>query len=176
MNESHFESELRRLRPGAPSPQMAERIAGELSADRDNFNLTVRAPERLERVLDAGVVNPRPPHPLFSWLRGLGWATAGACAALLAMRGTEFFSPRPTAANSLPTPLIATAEFQPKTSSRELLEARDEGLLYDDEQAPQRQLRLTFLERHTWTNPATGAVLHFEVPREDVVLTPVAMQ
>ena len=173
MNESQFESELRRLRPAPPSAEMMERIAEELSPD--GRGLTVPAPQRLERLPAAAVLNARPAQPLFSWFRGLGWATAGACAALLTMRGAEFFSPQPASGRSSQTRHLA-AEFQPNSSSRELLEARDEGLLYDEEQAPQRQLRLTFLERHTWTNPATGAVLQFEVPREDVVLTPVAMQ
>jgi hypothetical protein len=175
MNESQFESELRRLRPVPPSAEMAERIAGELSADRDSPGLTVQAPQRLERLPAPAVLNSRPSPRLFSWLRGVGWATAGACATFLIMRGAEFFWPQSAPGNRSQTS-VAAAEFQPDSSSRELLEARDEGLLYDDAQAPQRQLRLTFLERHTWTNPATGAVLHFEVPREDVVLTPVAMQ
>jgi hypothetical protein len=175
MNESQFESDLRRLQPAAPSAEMAERIGSELSTDQRILDLTVQTPHRLERVPAQRALHPRTSQPLFSWLRGLAWATAGACAALLAMRGAEFFSPQPTPGNNSQRS-VAAAEFQPNSSSRELLQARDEGLLYDDEQAPQRQLRLTFLERHTWTNPATGAVLHFEVPREDVVLTPVAMQ
>lgn len=175
MNESQFESDLRRLRPAVPSPALAERIADELSASTDNLALAPRAPQRLERLPATALLDPRPQQSLFRWLRGLGWATAGACAALLAMRGTELFAPQPAPANNLQASVAATA-FQAETSSRELIDARDEGLRYDDEQPPQRQLRLTFLERHTWTNPATGAVLHFEVPREDVVLTPVAMQ
>ena len=59
----------------------------------------------------------------------------------------------------------------------ELISANDEGFIYDQNSAePQRQMRLTYLERHTWTNPRTGAVIEFEVPREDIVLMPVAMQ
>jgi negative regulator of sigma E activity len=175
MNESQFESDLRRLRPAVPSSELSERVASQLSARTDELALASRAPQRLERLSAPAVVDARPQQQFFFWLRGLGWATAGACAALFAMRGTEFFAPQSAAPGNPPAPVAITA-FQSETSSRELLEAHDEGLRYDDEQQPQRQLRLTFLERHTWTNPGTGAVLHFEVPREDVVLTPVAMQ
>ena len=166
MNESQFESNLRRLRPAPPSAEMVERIAGQLAECPENGSLM--------GLPAAGRPGVGPARGWLSLWRGLGWAAAGACAALAAMRGAEFFR-REMPLSPVPA-RVAAAEFQPETSSRELLDARDEGLRYDDDQAPQRQLRLTFLERHTWTNPATGAVIHFEVPREDVVLTPVAMQ
>ena len=59
---------------------------------------------------------------------------------------------------------------------KELVAAEDQGFVYGGDQAAQRQFRLVYKERHSWTNPATGAVLEFEVPREDIVLMPVAMQ
>ena len=175
MNESQFERKLRGVRPAPPSAELVERIAGQLSEVPESAALTVPAEVRLERLPAAGRLRAGPARGWSSWWRGLGWAAAGACAALVAMRGVEYSRPSETSLRSVPAP-AATAEFQPETSSRELLDARDEGLRYDDEQAPQRQLRLTFVERHTWTNPVTGAVIHFEVPREDIVLTPVAMQ
>ena len=65
---------------------------------------------------------------------------------------------------------------EPDASSEEFIEAADDGVVFDADAAPQRQMRLTYFERHTWTNPATGAVIEFEIPREDIVWMPVAMQ
>ena len=53
--------------------------------------------------------------------------------------------------------------------------AEDGGIVYDDNQAT-HLVRYTTLERHAWTDLATGAHLEVEVPRVDVVLMPVAMQ
>jgi len=54
--------------------------------------------------------------------------------------------------------MISASGFQAEASSQDLLAAEDDGLLYEGE-TPQRQLRLTSIERHIWTNPANGAVL-----------------
>ena len=81
----------------------------------------------------------------------------------------------------LPTPISVYCALalneDPDESVAELVETEDEGLVYDSgDPQPQRQLRLRYLERHTWTNPQSGTVIEFEVPREDVVWMPVAMQ
>ena len=51
---------------------------------------------------------------------------------------------------------------------------RAEFFLNNDE--PARVVRYTTLEHHVWTHPVTGARLEVEVPREDIVLIPLAMQ
>lgn len=158
MNESEFENELRSLRPVAPSAALVEKIARELRSET--------------RVATAAVV-PRAERGSGAWLRGLLWICGGAAAVLAVLvfvRNPEPASPRASGA------IATTAQFEAGEPTNELIDAEDEGFRYDEDQAPQRQLRLTYIERHTWTNPATGAVIEFEIPREDIVLMPVAMQ
>jgi len=88
----------------------------------------------------------------------------------------------PQGIEGIPGPKLAVEESaapavseEPAESTDELIATDDEGLIYEDG-SPQRQLRMTYLEHHTWTNPRTGAVIEMEVPREDIVLMPVAMQ
>ena len=49
-------------------------------------------------------------------------------------------------------------------------------MIYEDDQEPARLVRYSTLEHHVWTHPRTGARLEVEVPREDIVLIPIAMQ
>jgi hypothetical protein len=59
---------------------------------------------------------------------------------------------------------------------RTLVAAEDDGLIFDDDSTPLRQVRYNYLERRTWTNPATGTRLEVELPREDTYLISVSMQ
>ena len=68
------------------------------------------------------------------------------------------------------------AWFEPAESAREMIAAEDGGMVFDDEREPAQVVRLSSVERHAWANPATGAWVEVEVPREDVVLMPVAFQ
>lgn len=173
MNESEFENELRALKPAAPSPALGKRIAAQMPTQA-----LALAPERtLARPRSAGVIaKPQPGSTLLALLRGLLWAGAGAAAA------SAFFlthAPQmPAAAPDAARENIAAAQAaQPEEAVSELIASQDEGLIYDRDSAePQRQMRYTWLERRIWTNPQTGAVIELEVPREDVVLMPVAMQ
>ena len=170
MNEPDLENELRALRPVAPSANLEERIAADL-APRE----IVAAPSCAVRVPTAGVLaRTATTNPFAQWLRGLGWAVAGA-AAVVAL--VIFFqkADRPV------TPQIATAEedagaFVPAESERELVDADDSGILYVEGEEPVRALRFHSVERYAWINPETGARVEVEVPREDLVLMPVAMQ
>ena len=91
---------------------------------------------------------------------------------------TLLLKPRPAniASNSETAVSMVAFNEAPDESVDELIGAQDEGLVYGADEEPQRQVRMVYLERHTWTNPQTGAVIEFEVPREDIVLMPVAMQ
>jgi hypothetical protein len=167
MNESDFEKELRALRPAPPAAALEEKIAAELRVAQT----LVVAPSRAVSVPAVGIVTRRG-NPWFGLLRGLGWAAAGAAAAVLVLTMRE-----PSAApekNALVADVALSEE--PDASSEEFIEAADDGVVFDADAAPQRQMRLTYFERHTWTNPATGAVIEFEIPREDIVWMPVAMQ
>jgi len=158
-NESDFERELRALRAVTPSTALGDRIAREMSVPA-------------AATTEADV--PRSP-----WLRvftGLGWAVAGAAATIATLAATDAFR-----THSVPTPPTASteavkSEFEPVGVTRELIAAEDGGFVSDDTQEPTRLVRYTTLERHTWTDPATGAQLQVEVPREDMILMPVAMQ
>jgi hypothetical protein len=175
MNESEFEQELRALQPHAPSPTLARRIAAEMPAAQ----ALVVAPSRaLSHTPAAGlVVQPRR-SPWLGLMRGLLWASAGAALAVVIMTYRE--PPQfvvDVSRNGVGLAESASVNETPSESVSELISANDEGLIYDQGSAePQRQMRLNYLERHVWTNPQTGAVIEFEVPREDIVLMPVAMQ
>lgn len=175
MNESEFEQELRALRPAAPSPALAKRIAAEMPTSQA---LTVAPSRALDQVPAAGkIARPERGSTLLGLLRGLLWAGAGAAVASVILLNR---TPQVSAPTSADVPAqeesVAMTETPDQTVS-ELIESTDEGLIYDQStSAPQRQMRYTYLERHIWTNPQTGAVIEFEVPREDIVLMPVAMQ
>ena len=186
MNESEFEAELRRIEPVKPSPRLAERIAVELEAEGHAvFSKAVAvSPDRsLQTTLPAAGILARGESTQarsrgWNIWSGLGWAFAGAAAAvalLLARGGFREKTAGPVELPSLTAPIAINEE--PDESVAELIATEDEGLVYGaDDSQPQRQLRLTYLERHIWTNPQSGAVIEFEVPREDVVWMPVAMQ
>jgi len=174
MNESEFEAELRALKPAAPSPTLATRIAAELPA----HSLAVAPSHAVEPAPAAGVVARSRQEPvLLGLLRRLLWAGAGAAVAtVVLLNRAPDLPPTPTSGAPTQTASIVVNEV-PDQSVSELIESADEGLIYDQDSAtPQRQMRYTYLERHFWTNPQTGAVIEFEVPREDIVLMPVAMQ
>jgi hypothetical protein len=158
MNESEIEEHLRSMPPAAPSADFQRRIAEELSVP--------------------------PAKPIFHWramfrqiLPPCGWATAGAAATLVILAGSGRLQPSSNAAKLTPPigePLVAA--FQPLPSSRQLVEAHDEGVLFSETGLPSRRVRASSVERHAWTNPATGARLEVEVPREDIILTSLSLQ
>jgi hypothetical protein len=189
MSESEFEAELRAVHPAQVRSALAERIATELASGElrvaNNQAITV-APDRQMQASTpaAGLVPRRAPDASrggWSFLRGLAWALGGAAAAviIIAARSGGVGENSRTAGKPLPVEAPATLAINedPDESVAELIATEDEGLILDTEDAqPQRQLRLTYLERHIWTNPQTGAVIEVEVPREDIVWMPVAMQ
>ena len=173
MKESDLENELRGLRPIAPSTSLEDRIAADLGERR----VVVAAPRAL-RAPGAGVI-ARPSAPGFfgPWLRGLGWALAGATAAVALLLHFQKAKPSEKPAPSAIAAVDDDAEsFLPAESEREFVDADDSGILYGAGEEPLREIRYRSLERYAWINPDTGARVEVEVPREDVVLMPVAMQ
>ena len=166
MSESDFENSLRDLRPLEPSAELEASIAQQLSPAR--ALLTVEG-----RLVAHDHSEPRS-SSLTRWFPGFGWACAGAAAAvaILALRP----APHPLSPNAKAAALVPEPIFEPEGVTRELLTAEDRGLIYEDEQNPLRLVRYTTLERHVWTRPDTGARLEVEIPREDLILMPVAMQ
>jgi hypothetical protein len=169
MNESDFEAELRGLRPGAPSPELELAIARELQepvprplAVRPAAGIIVR-PEKRSRFL----------------LGGLAWAFGGAALAALAIfAALPSWTGRGAASGKSGAPVEAaeTAYFEPLESAREVVATDTSEIFYDADDAPSQVVRYSSVERHSWTNPATGALVELEVPREDFFLVPVSYQ
>jgi hypothetical protein len=169
MNESDLEKELRSLLPTKPSAQLAERIAAEL-----------KAPAAEPHQPAAGIL-AKPAKQKNGARFASPWSLvfAGAAAVVIGFFAVVMW-PKPQSrtmvSNSELEGAVVVLNETPDESVDELIDAKDEGLVYSEDEEPQRQVRMVYLERHTWTNPRTGAVVEFEVPREDVVLMPVAMQ
>ncbi len=137
----------------------------------------------------AGVIpQPKPPRLLSRILPALGWIASGAVAALLVVLAVRapgnadtILKISPGSHESAPVETGASAaetasDLGEVATSRQLVNATEEELLVNDDQEPTRRMRFTFIERHTWTDPETGSTVEVEIPREDVVLVPVAMQ
>ncbi len=157
MNEPDFENQLRALRPLAPSASLEENIARELTSPRAIATVESRgeAPGFFERIFP-----------------GLRWAFAGAAGAAAVLLAMGRLQPP----SVLPATQSASADFETVEVTRDLVAAEDGGLVYEDEDEPARLVRYTTIERHVWTHPGSGARLEVEIPREDVVIVPIAMQ
>lgn len=169
-NEPEFENQLRALRPVAPSPALGENIARELASLR--MLATVEIPAAIVRRRDLEIEQPTFFERLFP---GLRWALAGAAAAVAVLGAIHHFD-QPTAGPSAPAVAATEPDFEAEDITHELVSAEDGGVIYEDDQEPARLVRYTTLEHHVWTHPLTGARLEVEVPREDIVLIPIAMQ
>ena len=160
MNDSDLENELRALHPAAPSADLKNRIAADFAA------LSASAAPR-----------PQPVHEslLARILRPLFWASAGAAAAVAVM---TLNAPPPAAVPQLAATPVRdnAADFSSPETTRELLGAEQSEVRYVADQGPVREVRASYLEHHTWTDPRTGGRVEIAIPREDVFLQPIAMQ
>ncbi len=157
MNDHNFEQELRVISPTSPSHGLEQRIAAELAPSLSGHRDPVKV-------------------GWMEWLISrLAWSALGAAVAL-AVSG--FFSPAVPTTPALPTVAKTKAADAPPTiiqRTAEILNASDEGITEDGEQGLARQVRLTSVERRTWVE-ASGAEMIVEIPREELVLVPVAYQ
>ena len=154
-DDAAFEAKLAALVPAAPSPDLRWRVAEALAG--------------------------RPAvRPAGGWLaERLLWACGGAAAGVLA--ASLGFAPvvdppvrSPIAAPGSAVPMTppATAATAPAVDVAEEAVAWDDaGVQFLDDRTPARILRRVAVERH---RPAGGAEYH--VPREDVILVPVALR
>jgi len=173
MNDTEFEAHLHGLlRPAAPTADLRERIGKELSAKAR------KAPAY------SGRLTPSKRSFLQVLLRDFGWACAGAAAALAifallpAKQTPASATDSATAIASSEPPAAATQAnaFEHDESANQLVATQDSEQLVETDDGPAREVRYTYLERHAWSNPATGARVYLEVPREDVYLLPVSLQ
>lgn len=173
MNESEFEAELRALRPVTPGAALEQRIGAALrAADAAERATEGQAARRLAH--DFPKSNATLQDALREWLQRLGWALAGAAAAVAVM--TLVHRPASTGAPAVAESAPASEAVVAAGSESELLEADETGILYTEGAEPFRQMRFRSLERYAWTDPDTGARIEVEIPREDIVTMPVAMQ
>jgi hypothetical protein len=200
MNDSQFESNLRALCPATPPAPLEDRIAAGLSAPepspakKDREPLSIRFEQARESLLIrcfhslgwaiAGAASavaaialyPAKPAPVKAEpLTARVSATVSTPSAALESSSTPANSL--PAASSAPSDSGQTSDFQAVETTRELI-STEEGneLFYRNGTSPMRQVRYLYRERHTWTNPRTGARVDVEVPREDVFLKPVSLQ
>lgn len=169
-NESDFENQLRTLRPIAPSPALEEGIARQLAASRAIATVEARAAVIQRREVEADA-----PGFFERLFPGLRWALAGAMGAAAVFLAISYFQ-QPDVSLEKKTVAVTEPDFEPVEVTRDLVAAEDGGLVYEGEDEPARVVRYTTLEHHVWTHPVTGARLEVEIPREDIVLVPIAMQ
>jgi len=179
MDESFqdLETELKSLRPRAPSPRLQERVEREFQAT-------------------TAVANPSAPRyatatNLTSW-KWFGWRTAGLAAACLALAVFGFrrvlrpvppdatlaahppSSARPATQSMQPEPLPAD-RYQPVAASNVLYELKDEGLVREGGEAPARRVRYRYVDTYTWRNPRGNASLKWSVPRDEIRVIPASL-
>lgn len=151
MNENEIEKLLSEMRPRAASAELEKRIEHDLA-----FTSGLRLIE--------GGAKPRK----MSW-QPVAWIGLGAAAAFVIMS----LSP---ATQSKSSSALASGSTVPVNSTREWVNADDQGVRFNSEQLPERHLRLTTMERHEWIDPRDGAQISVEIPREDTVVLPVKFQ
>jgi len=178
MNDfSDLENELKKLRPGQPSPVLFERVEEALENCRASVSDTSRKRRRFTET------------PYNWWWLGFGVATAGIVV-LFAVISFEREHKLDTAtiARSSPVPEIGSAapateqtrlagRFVPAGGTNVVYHARDEGLQFaDGSERPVRRVRYHTQQTWRWRNPETGASLRVSYPSEEIVLIPVSGQ
>jgi hypothetical protein len=154
-HNDHLESELRRLRPRAPSPQLKQRIAAELDGTTHE-NDPVRG-----RVLA---------------FPSLGFRLAAA-AVLLALVGVPLFRmlrmEPGTGASTVAAPVEKKKSllgvYQPVMAKRTLVHREDDGVVSVNGYGPLRKVRYHTLNHMEWKNPETGRTFAITAPQENIV-------
>ena len=165
-----LESELRAFQPRQPTAALEGRVAQALA--------TALAPA--PAIPWWQQLGFRRPLAAFTW--GVATPAAAACAVLL-LHAQSVVVPRAVAPNrqqsAVPVKTVAetaSGGFEPAKTSNVIYQTDDEGVVYNDDQQPQRQVRYRSNETLAWRNPQTGAQVEVSYPREEVVLTPLALR
>lgn len=146
-----LESELKRLRPLAPSRAVADDIAR--------------------------ILAPAPRRAAWAWT-ALPLADMIAGFVLLQERPA---APAPTRTPALaptltPAPANAAATYKPVSAENLLYAQSDEGLVTLADGTTARRTRSSYVDTITWKNPRTQASLKWSVPRTEERVTPVSFQ
>jgi hypothetical protein len=153
MNDQDIESLLKSLSPAKPSAALTKSVDRELEQDLS----WARTPKKA---------------PNLSWFAPVMWTSLGAAAAVLVMSTVSVGS-----VNTGGQTLSQAPSVVPMRTIREVMEAQDEGIQYNDvSRLPEQHVRLVSMERHAWIDPRDGAQITVEMPREDSVILPVSFQ
>ncbi|MCX6853762.1 MAG: hypothetical protein NTV80_02530 [Verrucomicrobia bacterium] len=153
MNDQDIESLFKSLSPAMPSVALTESVDRELEQDLS----WARTPKKA---------------PNLGWFAPVMWTSLGAAAAVLVMSAV------PASSVTTGSPALSQApSVMPMSTIREVMEAQDEGIQYNDvSRLPEQHVRLVSMERHAWIDPRDGAQITVEMPREDSVILPVSFQ
>jgi len=165
MNTPHdsFEDELRALRAADPSLRLASRIAADLAAPP-----TAPAPAAMRRTATRAVM---------LWLP---WGVAAAMTvAFLTHRPAATTAQAPTPATETATAAPSLAQdalprFTPVSTTKTLVGALDEGVVFLEDGRPARKLRYEFVDTvDLLSTDASRAMIAVSTPREEIRLVPV---
>lgn len=165
--DAAFEAELAALAPAAPSADLRRRVSEALSA----------APAARPTLSAMPAVRPATSRRLAErMLWACGGAAVGAIAASVAFMLAPGLAPRSLALRSValasPARVVAAPAVPPPVEvAEESVAWADAGVQFIDDHTPARILRRVAVERHRL---AAGG--EYRVPREDVILVPVALQ
>jgi hypothetical protein len=170
MNDfTELENELKKLRPQAPSPDLALRIEQSMLEVAGRGTAT------------AGVLPKRRSFKL-NWL-GLGLGLAAAAGFLLLARVSVDRKPEKSTGLAMvsPVPGVSTDAVRdilvPAGKTEVVYNRRDEGLHFEEgADQPVRRVRSRKQQTLQWNNPQTGASLRVSYPSEEVTLIPVSGQ
>jgi hypothetical protein len=165
MNDfGELESELKKLRPVQPSPELVSRIESALTDVGTSASKVIR-PERFR----------------VNWL-GLGLGLAAAATFLIFAR-VDFRrtdKTRQTIASATPSlqqKAAALPNYQATGLTQVVYSKRDEGLVFPPgAERPSRRVRTAKRETLQWRDRQSGARLAVSYPTEEVTLVPVSGQ
>lgn len=170
-----LETELKRLRPRAPSAALVNRLEHELK--------------------DQAPVPGAAVHPSRRFATATGWSTwqwfgwpaiaAAAAVALIAVGGVRLkrrITPDVSQNASVPPVTMAQSaasarlpvDYEPVSAANVLYDLRDEGAVSLDDSTPARQLRYRYLDTYTWKNPKSNASLQWSFPRDEIRVVPAS--
>ena len=169
MNDfSELETELKKLRPRAASPELTARIERGLA-------------EVSGRTATAAVL-PKPRGVRVNWFGlGLGLAAAAALLLLARVNVDQPAGKRSTLVAMTPVPFAQPVPvndaFVPAGLTQVVYDTRDEGLHFPESgDQPVRRVRSRKRETLKWNNPQTGTSLRVSYPSEEVTFIPVEGQ